>query len=546
MDKRAIRSSATGVFAARLLAIALAAGATVMTSGSAQAADPKKPREKMVELNKQALFFYESKDWTTAKDLLSEALDIAEAVGLENNKMTARTYLHLGAVYWVGFRDREAAIQNFSMSKKIRPDIRLTPLIETADLKAVFDAAPDQVDSSLPAVASTPPPPVVQAPKGISPSTADDGEGEPDLPSSMSAPLMCTLPTIASPNRALTIRCALRPGLNASLVRIHYRPRGIEAYQAQDMRRTARGWYIVTLPRDLMQKGSLLVYFDARDDSDNQVASLGQFAAPSVIAVRERSSSGGGGLEEDPLRRINEQARAEKYEAGLHRRRAGSLWLGMGAGMGWGYVPAGNLEWERNVRVSALTTTTGLLHLAPEVGYMWSDNFGLALQGRIELIRQQQAIYPDPVTGQPVQLAANIPDTPATVAPALFARAIGYLDLSKNGNLRLSYSGDLGGGYIRLPIKPRAEMTYDSVSQAYVPDYGRTIARTDTRPVGWMLVGASVGVSWNISRNFAIAWNVRALSGLPSWGAIVEGTLSTQLAFGTKSDQESLPEDDEE
>ena len=95
----------------------------------------------IVELNKQALLSYEAKDFETARDLLTKALKEAKAAGLEDDKMTARTYLHLGAVYWVGFQDQAVALQNFSLAKRIRPDIQLTPSIETADLKSVFDMA---------------------------------------------------------------------------------------------------------------------------------------------------------------------------------------------------------------------------------------------------------------------------------------------------------------------------------------------------------------------------------------------------------------------
>jgi hypothetical protein len=564
MNQRTIGVPDARLFTVRFLALALAscAGVVMLPAGDADAADQKRSRDKMVELNKQALFFYQAKDWESAKDSLDQAIDIAEAAGLENNNMTARTYVHLGAVYWAGFHDREAANQNFSMAKKIRPDIQLTPMIETPDLKAAFAMASDKAVVALPVV-PTPKRPAIRVPpispkvaaadgEGANASTdsiqvaAADGEDEPALPATMSSPLMCTIPTVAAPNRELAFRCALQPGLTATLMQLHYRPRGYESYQVKRMQRTARGWYIATLPSDLMQLGSLQVYFDARDDADNLVASIGQPSSPSVIAVRERGSIGSSGREDDPLRRAREEARADRYEAGLHRRREGSLWLGLGAGMGWGYVPAGKLEWEKNVQVSAMTTQAGMFHLVPEIGTMVSDNFGLALQGRIEFIRQEQAMYADPATGAQVQLAGTLPGAPATVAPALFVRAIGYLDLSNRGNLRLSYSGDVGGGFIRFPVKPFASVSYQSETDTTVADWDKTIAKTDTRSVGMVLFGASVGLSWNLSRHFALAWNGRALSGVPSWGAVFESTLSAQLAFGGKSGQESLPDEEED
>jgi len=513
----------------------------------AWAADPKKSRARMVELNMQALHAYEMKDWQTARSLLLKALAEARVAGLEDNNMTARTYLHLGAVYWTGFHDRGAAIENFSTAKLIRPDIRLTPRIETVALEVVFDLATGEIQpDAAPEPARPPATATTQNQGGRSRLERDEDSGEPALPSTISAPLMCTVSAVVPPYRSLTIRCALEASLRANVVRIHYRPRGVEVYQTLPMRRTAGGWHIVTLPGSLMGEGTLQVYFDARDGADNQVAANGRFDSPSVIAIRQRGAGAGPDDDEDPMQRIRDQAESERYEAGLRRRRAGAIWLGIGAGLGWGYVPAGNLEWEREVRVSALATKTGMFHLLPELGYMWSDDFGLALQGRIELIRQEQAVYLHPVTGEPVSLVTDLPNAPATMAPALFARAIGYSDLSSGGNLRLSYSGDIGVGFVRLPVKPDAKVEIDPDTGEPVPDYRRTIAKTDTRPIGILLLGASVGFVWHISRHFAIALDARALTGAPAWGVVLEGGLSAQLALGGKRGSEPATEDREE
>ena len=106
-----------------------------------------------------------------------------------------------------------------------------------------------------------------------------------------------------------------------------------------------------------------------------------------------------------------------------------------------------------------------------------------------------------------------------------------YLDISSGGNLRFSYSADLGGGFVRFPVKPVAVVSQNASDQIEV-DWNRTIAKTDTRPVGTFLYGTTLGMLWNLSSHFAISLDVRVLSGLPHWGAVVEGGLSVQLAFG--------------
>jgi hypothetical protein len=340
---------------------------------------------------------------------------------------------------------------------------------------------------------------------------------------------MCTVPAVIPPNEDFTFRCALDPSLTPQLVQLHFRTPGAATYYELDMRRTAKGWYLVTLPASETKPGALQIYFDARDDSGNPLATNGKAESPSVIAVRK-----GGRMtivRDDPMAHINDIIRAEQYEAGLHRRRAGAFWLGAGGGLGWGYAPGGFLEWEQQVEISALATTTGLFHVLPEVGYMVSDNFALAVQGRLEFIKQQQAVDPD--TREVVATPPNLRGSPATKALAVFGRAIGYTDISSGGNLRLLFSADLGGGYVRFPVAPvMPEKIYDPETQSMVPNYDQAVLKTDTRAISVFLGGISLGMLWHLSRHFAVSLTGRALTGLPNCGVVTEGALSFEVAFG--------------
>jgi hypothetical protein len=525
--------SAARFSAVRFLALALSVStaALALCAHTAHAADPKKSRDKIVELNKQALLSYEAKDFDTAKELLTKALKEAKQSGLEDDKMTARTYLHMGAVNWVGFQDQALAVQNFALAKKIRPDIQLTPSIETADLKSVFDLAVAEPEPA-PAKPVTPVRPQAQSRPTAAPTpqlTGDDG-GEPDLPSSMRAPLMCAVPDVVPPGKDMSIRCALKPGLNAKVVQLHHRAPGVEAYQVLAMRKTAKGWFIAMLPGHVMKPGNLQVYFDARDASDNEIASNGHVDSPSVIEVRKKGAvklaTSGDCSADDPMCNINRGAIVDAYEAGLHRRREGAIWIGFGGGAGVGYVPGGNLEWRQDVKVSAVTAPTGQYHILPEIGYMTSDTFGLAVQGRIEFIPQEQLAG----ASSPTYKGA-----PTDKALAVMLRGINYTDLA-GGNLQFTISGDIGGGYLRVPVKPvRGELIDDpnDKSAPKIINPKTTIYRTDTRPIGVVIIGASSGFIYHFNRHFAVALEVRALSGLPKFGAVLEGQLSLQLgAFG--------------
>jgi hypothetical protein len=522
MGTKVLERSATELFAARFLTLVLVCSSFgIAMSPRRAAADEKKARNKIVDLNKQALLSYEAKDFETAKDLLMKALKEAKQAGLEEDKMTARTYVHLGAVSWVGFQDQAAAVQNFTLAKKIRPDIQLTPSIETPDLRTVFELA------AVDAEPSTAPEPATKPVSRPAPSRGEGGGqdegGEPELPTSMAAPLMCTVPEEVPAGRELSLRCAAKPGLNVKGVQFHYRLTGAETFQAQPMKRTPKGWYVVMLPGHALKGKSLQVYFEAQDTADKVVATNGQAESPSVIEIRKQATSraGSGDNDEDPMKKIREQQRDEAFEAGLHRRREGAIWFGIGGGLGFGWAPAGNLEWERYIKVSAVTAPTGQFHILPEVGYMVSDGLGLALQGRVEFIHQQQ-------------LSSGPSGVPATMAAAAFGRAIFYQDVG-DGNFQLSLSGDLGGGYVRIPVKPVLVQRRNATTGDLEADPNLTIAKTDTRAIGPVLFGATGGCIYHISRHFALALDIRVLSGLGNFGGVIEGALSAQLAFGGKA-----------
>lgn len=101
----------------------------------------KNPRDTIIELNRKALASYAAQDFDTALDYLATALREAREAGLEEDKLNARTHLHLGAVYWTGFRNHERALESFTLAKQIRSDIQLTAAIETPELRTIFELA---------------------------------------------------------------------------------------------------------------------------------------------------------------------------------------------------------------------------------------------------------------------------------------------------------------------------------------------------------------------------------------------------------------------
>src|SRR4051812_30132409 len=105
-----------------VLVLAVAAVAATYVSGVAHAQD-QAAVEKIIQMNKKALEDYDTLEWETAKRTLLEALVAGKKAGLDNHPIMARTYVHLGAVYVSGLKDRQKGLQSFVRALEIDPTI---------------------------------------------------------------------------------------------------------------------------------------------------------------------------------------------------------------------------------------------------------------------------------------------------------------------------------------------------------------------------------------------------------------------------------------
>jgi hypothetical protein len=122
---------------------------------------------KIVDLNKSALTAFAAHDNDKAKDQLMEAVVLGKENNLGMHAAMARTYLHLGVVYVDGFKDSEKGQRYFSMARKVRSDIELTPSLATPTVKAAFEAAGGAVSAKAEPAKAEPakPEPAAEAPK---------------------------------------------------------------------------------------------------------------------------------------------------------------------------------------------------------------------------------------------------------------------------------------------------------------------------------------------------------------------------------------------
>src|SRR4029077_17952974 len=123
-----------------LAVLVILATLALLPAGRALAQD-QAAIDKLVQMNKKALEDYDTLEWDAAKRTLLDALMTGKKAGLENHPVMARTYVHLGAVYITGFKNREKPIQSFVRAFEIDPNIQLSKWIATSEVNDAFAEA---------------------------------------------------------------------------------------------------------------------------------------------------------------------------------------------------------------------------------------------------------------------------------------------------------------------------------------------------------------------------------------------------------------------
>lgn len=522
-------------------AVSVASVAPVEAKAKRRSKKAPDPGKTLVDLNKKALTNLDAGEFDVARDALLEAVKVAEAAGLQQDKMTARTYVHMGAVTFLGFKDRKGALRYFGKAKEIRPDIQLTPSLETPAMSELFaKAVPGDTgeEAPNPAPSAPAPLPVATATPTTPPPTARPREIMP--PAILPSDLYCPEVEEGMENHAVEIRCVTRPSIKADRILLYYRASGAPTYKVAAMQTGENGWQVANIPDDQVKGESMQYYCEAHDISDNIVANSGQADMPNPIMIKPDTSEpvvalpgSDKGDGEDPLKKWKEQQLEVDAERYLHRRRKGAIWIGLAAGTGYGYHLASRYEWRRDADpVAAGMRLAGTVTGYPEIGYMIGDHFGLAVQGRFEYISIEGS-------------GDNTKGNPAKGAFSVLARLLYYLDLGV-GNAQLQFSADVGGGdgyrFAYPPTNPNHDKTW-------IPSTGKSPCGRDTEPgcvdkptlltdttrSGPVVYGASVGFIYHFTPHIAANIELRALGAGPHFGFIGEGFGGIQFAFGGRA-----------
>ncbi len=461
---------------------------------------------RMQDLNREALVNHQKGQHAAARDRLAEAVSRGDKANLGSHPMLARSHLNLGVVYVEGIKDHDKGVAEMASALALDPKIKLSRTLATANVRRAFGeartVASHPVANNKTAPKKTPgaakdlPPPVVAVPTPV--------DTEPALPKRVPSAIFCPEPTNPTPETAITIRCATRTGVGIARATLHYRPPGTETFVDEPMLRSAKGWLTATIPASVTGNASIQYYVEGLTSGGKVVGKSGDPFSPSLLLLRV----GGGGtkfgpdepdseLEDDnPLAGIDK----EHSEADFHRRPPGTIWIGAAIGTGYGWHPVRTLEFRDKLESKVGFSPGGLIHLLPEIGYQWDDEWAVSLQLRYQLIPEEGS--GDSQSGHPAHSATSV-----------IARAYRFM---QKGNLDYFMTGNFGVGEgFRLGVAKAP------------PD----LPRNDTVRAGPVVLGPGAGVIYHFNPHLAWTLDTRILLGVWQFAAVLDVATGLQVAF---------------
>ena len=521
------------------LAFSLASLAVALSPRTAMAQD-QAAVDKIVQMNKRALDDYDTLDWDAAKRILLDALVAGKKAGLDNHPVMGRTYIHLGAVYITGFKDRQKGLQSFSRALEIDPTIQLSKGIETAEVTATFAEAQRNARGGGGASSggggdddNAPPPPKKKrrGPVMEGDASSDDhpkpkkrhpsGDEEPDLPAHIGA-LDCPEPDEAIIDKPLTVRCVVAPNLPVASVYLMYRAPDKEEYNEVLMTKSPKGWLQAKIPKKAVTGKSIQFYFEGRNAAGKPVVANGGSDSPNIVLVVEEEAKGEVSAaphdeDENPLEDNEGNQRPRLHLGHVDKEREGldtrygkrKWWIGIGIGTGYGYAKGNGFEAVNrsnpNDQFHSLQSQftpglafAGIGQLEPEIGYAFSPGMALAVTGRLQ--------YTAP--------AAKYADFTYKGAIGVMAKLLFY---TKQSQLRFYLGPLLGGGNFRF-------LGY--------PDTGATNGYSDfkdTIVAGPLLVGAAGGLYYEASKSVSLVLEINEIAGLPTFGLVTDVNFALQF-----------------
>lgn len=333
--------------------LVLGLAASIALPGNAHAYENAKAAAKQIgALNMEAMEQYDLLEFEAAKKKLLEAVKVATDEGLIEDRVVARTYLNLGAVFIAGYKDRAKGLEAMTKALRIDAEVKMLPsiknrevlktyndakgalaaekaaidakiaakkkeleekekaerarveklLAEKAAAKAAKDAAAKKAGEAQVAEArarqegsgeekpAAKPAPVEDEAAAKTPKPSGPTLADASLEPDTVEGLKCPSAAELPAKRPLALRCALDKAVDAAAVFAFYRPIGREDFTPQIMKKSPKGWWEAVINGEMIVSPGVEVYFEARDKKGKPLAADGNATAPKQLQVRTASS----------------------------------------------------------------------------------------------------------------------------------------------------------------------------------------------------------------------------------------------------------------
>jgi len=537
---------------------------------------------KVVEINKQALGQLQAGKFDAARDALWNAISVLNDANMADHEISARTHVHLAAVYMTGFNDRAKAIRQLVMALKINPNIKITPQVETAALDEAFDAARSQASLGPAPRTSTAPAgktPAASAAPATAPAADDHAtsasgssagataggrrgmrgarkfvdEEEPPPPARVPEAFYCPLPSEVPPKEDILIRCITQKQPRRSSATLFYRESGAEDFTPLPMTRSPKGWLSATVPSAAVTGNAFQFYLEAKVPGTREALTVGSADSPNLMPIVDGAAPMNNSAlvqllqgkdtstrtepivdDKAPLDEINQQYKIDEDLRKYHRRLAGSAFLSFGGGLfGATYHGPVNLDSHdigndgKVLHVSAGYSLAKLFQLVPEIGYQITDKFAMSLQARFQYTPSDSAGW-NPAAGV---------TAPRTYALAFFLR--GQYAFLTAGNFQIFGSGIVGGGQRTFLGYVARRCDLLAYNQHCDIDPGKGTGHSDTISGGPLAIGAGAGFTYHLSRWLALWVEARGMSSVAP--IVMLGEFNGGLAFAHKFEKAASP-----
>jgi hypothetical protein len=497
---------------APLLVLAFFGASFLTPLGRADAQEADDPVAKITQMNKDAIVALQAQKWDDARKLLKQGLDLADASGLQQHPITARTHIHMGVVLISGFKQRDLGIKQFKKALEIEATINLTKSLVTPELTEAFNeakaggAAPAATPPATapaptappPANPEPPPPPPPAAPaEPAAPAASPEGAEEPS--GIVHEPI-----TEAKKGSTISVTVGVQADLKFDKMVLAYRPAGATEFNGREMKEVAEGRYGAEIPTTATGGDSVDYYVEADDAEGNAVATKGTVDSPLSInlggAKAAHNKPEGGEEEED-------EEPDHTYFVGLM----------LGSGFGWA-TGVGDTNHDTSIKPPGLALAT-LFQVAPEVGYWLTDALMLSIQLRYQHVTGTVPAY-NPFTGEEFK--------GANYAFAAFAKATWKLG-DDDSDWHPFFSLAAGGGYIRH------EVTLHPMNPSNFPPNWNcgpkgTQDCVDTIQGGPILIGPGGGVFYDLTDNLQLVGQANAVLGF--WNFTFNLDINVGIAYG--------------